>query len=71
MAQSSNHAEAKDAALDADIRLLGRLLGDVVRVQAGAATFELVEGVRRAAVDGRRSGGDVLDALDPLPSSAR
>ena len=59
-------AAGKDAALDADIRLLGRLLGDVVREQAGPEAFELVESVRRAAVDGRRRGDDVVPALDRL-----
>ncbi len=29
-----------------DIRLLGRLIGDVLREQAGQHTFELVERVR-------------------------
>ena len=39
-----------------DIRLLGRLLGDVVREQAGDDTFNLIEEVRRIAVDERRAG---------------
>ncbi len=43
-------------ALGDDIRLLGRLLGNVVREQAGDATFDLVESVRKIAVAGRRSG---------------
>ncbi|MEM1332606.1 MAG: phosphoenolpyruvate carboxylase, partial [Actinomycetota bacterium] len=42
--------------LSADIRLLGRLLGDVVRDQVGEATFDLVESVRRIAVRARRDG---------------
>ena len=41
--------------LDDDVRLLGRLLGDVVREQAGAEVFELVERVRRTAVERTRS----------------
>ncbi len=52
-----------DAALGDDIRLLGRLLGDVIRAQAGDATFELVEAVRRVAVSGRRDGGAAVDDL--------
>jgi phosphoenolpyruvate carboxylase len=59
-------APAKDDALADDIRLVGRLLGDVVRAHAGPGTFELVEAVRRAAVDGRRRGDDVTAALDAL-----
>lgn len=46
-----------------DIRLVGRLLGDVVREQAGEATFDLIEGVRRIAVAERRDGRAPLDAL--------
>jgi phosphoenolpyruvate carboxylase len=59
----------KDAALSADIRLLGRILGDVVREQAGDDVFELVEAVRRRAVDARRDGRSPLDSLaDALPN---
>ncbi|HEX7095794.1 MAG TPA: phosphoenolpyruvate carboxylase, partial [Acidimicrobiales bacterium] len=48
---------AKDAPLREDIRLVGRVLGDVVREQAGPAVFDIVEGVRRHAVELRREGG--------------
>ena len=48
--------DGKDAALSEDIRLLGRLLGDVVRDQAGDEVFALVEGVRQRAVGDRRDG---------------
>ena len=58
----------KDAALSADIHLLGRILGDVVREQAGDEVFDLVEAVRRRAVDARRGGRSPLDSLaDSLP----
>src|SRR5262245_46926546 len=53
----------KDEALSADIRLLGRILGDVVRDQAGEEVFDLVEAVRRRAVDARRDGRSPLDPL--------
>lgn len=46
-----------------DIRLLGRLLGDVLRDHAGDATFELVEGVRRLAVQERRDDHAPIEAL--------
>jgi phosphoenolpyruvate carboxylase len=46
-----------------DIRLLGRLIGDVLREQAGDATFELVEQVRRTAVDARRDGDTPITEL--------
>jgi phosphoenolpyruvate carboxylase len=59
-----HHADdGKDEELSADIRLLGRMLGDVVRVQAGDEVFALVEEVRRRAVDARRDGRSSLDAL--------
>ena len=53
----------KDAALSEDIRLLGRMLGEVVRDQAGPEVFALVEGVRQRAVDARRDGRSPLGSL--------
>jgi phosphoenolpyruvate carboxylase len=47
--------EAKEQRLREDRRLLGRLLGDVVREQAGAATFETIERIRQTAVAFRRA----------------
>jgi phosphoenolpyruvate carboxylase len=38
-----------------DVRHLGRLLGEVMQEQEGAAVFEAVEGIRKAAVASRRS----------------
>ena len=55
-----------DEALGDDIRLLGRLLGDVIRDQAGSATFDLVESVRRIAVHGRRRGETAVADLHQL-----
>ena len=59
-------------ALDDDIRLLGRILGDVIREQAGGELFDLVEQVRRTAVGLRRAGDPdpaplvaLLDGLSP------
>lgn len=64
--ESSPHEPraTKDAALSDDIRLLGRLLGDIVRDQAGDEVFALVEDVRRRAVAARRDGRSPLDALE-------
>ncbi|MEC5218371.1 phosphoenolpyruvate carboxylase [Actimicrobium sp. GrIS 1.19] len=44
----------KDAPLKEDIRLLGRLLGDVLRTQEGDAVFDVVETIRQTAVRFRR-----------------
>ena len=37
-----------------DIRLLGRILGDVIREQEGAVAYELVEQIRKLSVAFRR-----------------
>lgn len=57
----------KDAPLREDIRLLGRLLGEVIRQQEGEAVFKLVETIRQTAVQFRRESdaeaGADLDRL--------
>ena len=59
-AQSSTSAPVfavqadKDQPLVDDIRLLGRILGDVIREQEGEAAFELVERIRQPRVAFRR-----------------
>ncbi|MCE3607023.1 phosphoenolpyruvate carboxylase [Massilia sp. P8910] len=57
----------KDAPLKEDIRLLGRLLGDVLRDQEGEAVFDVVETIRQTAVRFRREddaqAGQDLTAL--------
>ncbi len=45
----------KDAPLFADIRLLGRLLGEVIRAQEGEEIFDIVERIRALSVGLRRS----------------
>ena len=57
---------SKEAQLDDDIRLLGRVLGDVVREQAGDRVFDLVERVRRLAVAVYRDGADDAELVDLL-----
>src|SRR5690349_12923839 len=57
----ANHVSAtdeqgvdKDAPLKEDIRLLGRLLGEVLRDQEGEEVFSVVEAIRQTAVRFRR-----------------
>ena len=47
-----------DLALREDIRLLGRLLGDVVRQQQGEAVFATVERIRQISIQFRRDDDD-------------
>ncbi len=57
----------KDAPLKEDIRLLGRLLGDVIRQQEGDAVFDIVETIRQTAVRFRRESDPEAGAdLDRL-----
>ena len=44
-----------------DIRLLGRILGDVIREQEGAAAFELIEQIRTLSVAFRRDEDHTAD----------
>ena len=60
----------KDIPVGDDIRLVGRLLGDVVREQAGAAVFDLVERVRQISVAERREGGAPFAELAEQLASA-
>ncbi len=60
-------ASDKDAPLKEDIRLLGRLLGDVIRQQEGQAVFDIVETIRQTAVRFRRESDPQAGAdLDKL-----
>ena len=57
----------KDMPLKEDIRLLGRLLGDVLREQEGAEVFAVVEAIRQTAVRFRRDADtDAGARLDKL-----
>jgi len=51
----------KDQPLVDDIRLLGRILGDVIREQEGVAAFALVEQVRQLSVTFRRDADHDAD----------
>jgi len=69
----STDLSSKDMPLREDIRLLGRILGDTLREQEGEETFELIENVRRSAVQFRKTQDDsdgtlleeMLDGLSP------
>jgi len=64
---SSRDAAEKNKPLVDDIRLLGRILGDVIREQEGKAAFELVERVRQLSVAYRlKSDAQAGRALDRL-----
>jgi phosphoenolpyruvate carboxylase len=58
---------SKDQPLRDDIRLLGRLLGDVIRDQEGREAYELVERIRQLSVAWRRAqdqaAGKQIDKL--------
>ncbi|MDD2713712.1 MAG: phosphoenolpyruvate carboxylase, partial [Simplicispira sp.] len=51
----------KDLPLILDIRLLGRILGDVIREQDGVAVFDLIEQVRQLSVAFRRDADHEAD----------
>jgi phosphoenolpyruvate carboxylase len=44
------HLETMDEALREDIRLLGRILGDTIRMLDGTETYDLIESIRQLAV---------------------
>ena len=61
----------RDAPLREDIRLLGRLLGDVVRDQEGEEVFNVIETIRQTAVrfrreDDREAGAELTALLKKL-----
>jgi phosphoenolpyruvate carboxylase len=69
---------SKDLPLRDDVRLLGRILGETLREQEGEESYQLIENVRRAAVQFRKTQDDrdrvqlekTLDALNPSETLA-
>src|SRR5688500_6085184 len=57
----SRRARDNERPLVEDIRLLGRILGDVIREQEGVAAFDLVERVRKLSVAFRRDADHEAD----------
>ncbi|WP_298834760.1 phosphoenolpyruvate carboxylase [uncultured Piscinibacter sp.] len=65
--RSASDAAEKNRPLVEDIRLLGRILGDVIREQEGKEAFELIERVRKLSVAYRlKSDAQAGRALDRL-----
>jgi phosphoenolpyruvate carboxylase len=66
----SRRAKDNERPLVEDIRLLGRILGDVIREQDGVPAFELVERIRKLSVAFRRDADPEADkALKRLLAS--
>lgn len=69
--RADQSAQEEDARLRADIRLLGRVLGDTVRDQEGVQVFDLVETIRQTSVrfhrdddePARRELEEILDGM--------
>jgi phosphoenolpyruvate carboxylase len=59
----ANHEDDPHKPLRDDVRLLGTLLGDTLREQAGVELFEAVETVRGRAKDARSGDSRQLEAL--------
>ncbi|MDB5872792.1 MAG: phosphoenolpyruvate carboxylase, partial [Ramlibacter sp.] len=67
---ASRRARDNERPLVEDIRLLGRILGDVIREQEGVEAFELVERIRKLSVAFRRDADHEADkALKSLLKS--
>ena len=69
-AETTRRAREHERPLVEDIRLLGRILGDVIRDQDGEAAFELIEQIRKLSVAFRRHADHDADrALKKLLNS--
>ncbi|RYX97853.1 MAG: phosphoenolpyruvate carboxylase [Comamonadaceae bacterium] len=60
-AKPTARARDNERPLVEDIRLLGRILGDVIREQEGVAAYELIEQVRKLSVAFRRDADQEAD----------
>ncbi len=59
--ESAKRSKDNERPLVEDIRLLGRILGDVIREQEGVAAFELIEQIRKLSVAFRRDADHAAD----------
>ena len=60
-AESAKRSKDNERPLVEDIRLLGRILGDVIREQEGVEAFELIEQIRKLSVAFRRDADQDAD----------
>jgi phosphoenolpyruvate carboxylase len=69
--RTSQRTEKRDSErpLVEDIRLLGRILGDVIRTQEGPEAYELVEQIRKLSVAFRRDADHEADKALKKPVS--
>ncbi len=71
MSQRDVQFSAKDTPLRDDVRVLGALVGDVIREQGGEALFERVETARLAAIQRREQAPEGQATLVKIVSSLR
>jgi phosphoenolpyruvate carboxylase len=60
-AETAKRSKDNERPLVEDIRLLGRILGDVIREQEGVEAFELIEQIRKLSVAFRRDADHEAD----------
>src|ERR1700738_5096257 len=70
VAPAERGAQREDEALRADVRLLGSLLGDTLRLQGGGELFDLVERVRSLARTDSEAVAELLSGLDVATAGA-
>jgi phosphoenolpyruvate carboxylase len=63
-------SEVDDEALRADVRLLGGMLGDTLRLHCGEALFQRVEQVRALALQSGEAVADLLFGVDLVTAAA-
>jgi len=63
--------DLKEAPLRRDVRLLGTLLGEVLREQAGSSLFDQVEELRRLSISMRQAGSTPEGFLDQASARMR
>jgi phosphoenolpyruvate carboxylase len=65
---TSDEPEIKEAPLRRDVRLLGRLLGEVLKEQVGQEFFDAVEELRQLLIEYREAAHDAGQDRDGLPA---